>query len=263
MRAVGRPWCRAGFTHGPGMGVCMITAGRSRQGAVRTLGGWGYGLPLNNCLWSRLAAGCLREVVQMNAGLCSRHALRGAAVGVLVAMVAVGCSASNVKPVGSPRSAVTGVSSTTTVPTTSTTSVAQVESAILTQWRAAEEASVAAAKDPGGTAKDLLVDYFVDPALSFLQTQYAAYARDGLTNVGDIDNGQPRVKSLTASEAVVVSCETNRLALTVVATGKPFPGKAGDPTPTLNGVTATMVLTPSGVWKLSTSKVDDGSCAGL
>ena len=40
----------------------------------------------------------------------------------------------------------------------------------------------------------LLVDYFVDPALTTLRSQYVAYAgRDGLSSLGDIDLGQPRV----------------------------------------------------------------------
>ena len=166
------------------------------------------------------------------------------------------CSSSKTKPIGAgPNS---------TAATTSTTTVAQVQAAIISQWRAAEEASVAAAKDPGNPSRIvLLVDYFVDPALAFLRTQYAANARDGLITMGDADNGTPAVKSMTASTAVVVSCVTNRLVLVYKATGKPFPGKAGDPTPVPNGITSTMVLTPSGVWKLSTSDVKDGTCAGL
>jgi hypothetical protein len=123
---------------------------------------------------------------------------------------------------------------------------------------------VAAAKDPGNQALvTLLADYFVDPALSFQRTEDAAYARDGLTNIGDIDFGSPRVESMTQLQAVVVSCETNRLALIHKATGQPVSGPTGNTTPVANGVKATMVLTPSGIWKLSTSTVKDGSCAGL
>ena len=71
------------------------------------------------------------------------------------------------------------------------------------------------------------------------------------------------MKSVTADEAAVVSCVTNRLALVNKATGKPFPGKPGDPKPVRNGMTSTMILQPSGVWKVSTSTVKDGSCDGL
>ena len=153
---------------------------------------------------------------------------------------------------------------TTAAATTSTTTEAQLDASIVSQWLAAERASVAAAKDPGNQALvTILVDYFVDPALSFQRNEDAAYARDGLTNVGDIDNGSPRVLSLTASQAVVSSCTTNRLALIYKATGKPVPGTAGDPAPTQNGVRSTMVLTPSGIWKLSSSVLQEGSCAGF
>jgi hypothetical protein len=176
-------------------------------------------------------------------------------VGALLVAVSA-CSSGKPKPVGSVP--------TSTVATTSSTTVAQVQASILSQWRSAEEASVAAAKDPGNQALvTLLADYFVDPALSFQRTEDAAYARDGLTNVGDIDNGTPRVESLTGSQAVVVSCTVNRLALVNKATGKGVPGVAGNPAPMQNGVRSTMVLTPSGLWKLSSSALQEGSCVGF
>jgi hypothetical protein len=169
----------------------------------------------------------------------------------LTMVVLISCSSASSKSAAKPRG------------TTSTSSRAQLEATILSQWQAAERASVAAAKDPAGQEVQLLVDYFVDPALSFLRTQYAAYARDGLTNVGDIEPGQPHLVSATATQAIVATCATNRLQLIFKATGKPFPGKAGDATPTPNGIVATLVLAPSGVWKVSQSTVQDGSCTGV
>jgi hypothetical protein len=166
------------------------------------------------------------------------------------------CSSSKARPLGS--------GPTSTVPTTSTTTVAEIQATILSQWSAAEDASVAAARDPGNqTLIALLDNYFLDPALSFQRNEDAAYARDGLTNVGDIDNGTPRIESMTASQAVVVSCTINRLALVNKATGKGVPGVAGNPAPMQNGVRSTMVLTPSGVWKLSSSALQEGSCVGF
>jgi hypothetical protein len=134
---------------------------------------------------------------------------------------------------------------------------------IISRWLAAERAITESSKDPGGPQHALLVDYLVDPQLSYLRNQLAADARDGLVDIGEFDPGQPRVETASASQAVVVSCATNRLQLIFKATGKPLPGKAGDPTPALNGIRSTMVLTPSGVWKMSQSTVEDGSCAGL
>lgn len=174
--------------------------------------------------------------------------------GVLVLVVVMGCSGAGVKRVVSPKAS----------PTTSTTTVAETEAVIVAQWRAAENASVAAAKDPSNPALlTLLADYMVDPALSFQRNEDTSYARDGLTNVGEIDNGTPRVVSMSVSTAVVSSCTTNRLALIYTATGKPFPGSAGNPAPIQNGVRSTMIVSPSGTWKLSSSVFQQGSCVGF
>jgi hypothetical protein len=146
----------------------------------------------------------------------------------------------------------------------STTTAAQVQAMIISQWRAAQQASLAAAKDPANPGQVLLLDnYFVDPELSFLRTQYAARARDGFKTVGSEDLGNPRVESLTATQAVVATCGTDSLAIVNAATGKPMPGPAGDPTPTQAGVRATLVLQPSGVWKVSNTGGKEGSCVGF
>ena len=181
--------------------------------------------------------------------------LRAALALAAVTALGAGCSSSAAKPTAAP---------TTVATTTSATTVAQVDAAVIGQWSAAEKASVAAAKNPTDKTQQLvLVDYFVDPELSSLRTQYAAMARDGLNAVGDIDHGAPRVKSVSAAQAVVTSCTTNRLAEVFRATGKPLEGAVGSTAPVLNGVTSTLVLQPSGVWKISTSTVKDGSCEGL
>jgi hypothetical protein len=146
----------------------------------------------------------------------------------------------------------------------STTTAAQVQAMIISQWRAAQQASLAAAKDPASSGQILLLDnYFADPELAFLRKQYAANARDGLKTVGTLDLGTPRVESLGPSQAYVVSCETDSLAMINGVTGKPVAGSAGDPTPTPAGVRATLLLTPSGVWKVSNTGGNEGSCAGF
>jgi hypothetical protein len=182
----------------------------------------------------------------------ARLVLTGMAV-----LACAACSSNGGKHLVSPPASTLPVSST------GITTEAQLEATILSDWMAAERASTAAAKDPTGSEVLLLVDHFVDPALSFLRTQYAANARDGLIAVGDIDPGQPRVANVSSTQAVVTSCATNSLQLVYRASGKPFPGKAGDPTPTPNGIRATMTLAPSGVWKVMQSSVEDGSCTGL
>jgi hypothetical protein len=123
---------------------------------------------------------------------------------------------------------------------------------------------MAAAKDPANPGQILLLDnYFADPELAFLRKQYAANARDGLKTVGTLDLGNPRVESLGPSQAHVVSCETDSLAMINAGTGKPVAGSAGDPTPTPAGVRATLLLTPTGVWKVSNTGGNEGSCAGF
>ena len=191
-----------------------------------------------------------------------RLTLRLTGSALAVVLTATACSAGQARPLSSGHTSSTASTASTSAATTITT-LAQVQAVIISQWVAAERNYVAVSKDPAGPDQAKLVDYFIDPELSFLRTQFAARARDGLVDVGDLDLGQPRVVSMTASQAVVTSCETNRLQLIQKATGKPFPGKAGDPTPTPNGIRATMILEPSGVWKLSTVDLQDGSCAAV
>lgn len=178
------------------------------------------------------------------------------ALAVLVmALVAASCSSgSTPKPVAVP---------TTIAATTSTTSLAEAQAVILTAWRTALDANEAAAKDPTGGAVLLLSDYFVDPELSFLRTQYAVRDQEGFVDIGTLDLGQPRVESMTSTQAVVVSCETNALQMISAATRKPVSGLAGSATPTSFGVKTTLTVAPDGTWKVSDSVGAEGSCAGL
>jgi hypothetical protein len=154
--------------------------------------------------------------------------------------------------------------SPSTIATTTTTTQAQLEAVILGQWRAAQQASLAAAKDPGSQGlTTVLADYFVDPALTSLRSTYSAYVRDGLTSIGDIDPGSPSIIRISGTMAEVQSCATNRLALVYAATGTPLPGPVGSTNPVLNGVRTTMLRTPSNVWKISANTVKDGSCNGI
>lgn len=180
-----------------------------------------------------------------------------AVVAISAVLIAPACGSSRAQGVPHTTTPIHG-----SVPsTTSTTTVAQ---AILSQWRAAQDASLVAAKEPTNQGRiTLLVDYFVDPELSFLRSQYAARARDGLKTVGSEDLGNPRVEALTTTQAVVVTCGTDSLAVVNAATGKPMPGPAGDPTPTPAGIRATLLLQPSGVWKVANTGGTEGSCAGF
>lgn len=171
---------------------------------------------------------------------------------VMVSMVAGACSSGGSNPVGAPS----------TIATTSTTTQAELQSSIVSQWLLAQQSLTALQRDPTSQAANLLLaDYVTEPLLSYSRTQFAARAQDGLADIGTISFGQPRVTSVSGSQATVVSCINDGLALIVKATGKPFPGT--DPNAELERTTSTMLLSPSGEWMLSDSAIKVGSCAGL
>jgi hypothetical protein len=182
--------------------------------------------------------------------MCCRALVVGA-----LAIALSACSTSNPKAIGPPPTVAT---------TTSTTTVAERDAAILARWTEAYRASIAASKDPTSPGLiAVLSDYFSDSALDTLLSSYAAYARDGLTSVGDIDLGKPSVVSVDGSTAIVVSCEVNRLGVIYVKTGMPLPGAVGSTAPVLNGVRSTLTIAPSGLWKVSSATWKDGSCDGI
>jgi hypothetical protein len=203
----------------------------------------------------------LRQVVQVRVRLRSWDAWARLAAGALVvSLLVAACTSSSAKTAGPHKTATT--SSSTTVASASTTTVAELQTAIVGQWRLAQETLAALQRDPTAGGQNLLLaDYVTEPLLSYSRRQFAARARDGLADIGSIDFGAPRVTSVTGSQAIVVSCINDGLALIVKATGKPFPGT--NPNPQLEGTTSTMVQSPSGVWKLSDSLKKVGSCEGL
>lgn len=171
---------------------------------------------------------------------------RLAAAGAFVVSLVVGaCTAGGAKPLGA---------ASTVATTTSTTTAAQLQAAIVGQWLLAQQTLAALQKDPTASAQVLLLaDYVTEPLLSFSRNQFAARARDGLADLGTIDFGHPRVVTMTASQATVVSCVNDGFALVVLATGKPLAGT--NPNPALEATTSMMVVDPSGTWKLSDSVI--------
>ncbi|MDQ1427283.1 MAG: hypothetical protein QOK39_759 [Acidimicrobiaceae bacterium] len=194
--------------------------------------------------------GCRLVQVDVPSHTCRRWARFGASAMILPMLLA--CSSEPPKPIAFPS----------TVTTTTTTPQAQLDALILSQWRAAMIASVAASKDPTAEGLDLqLANYFVDPLLSYLRNQYAARARDGLADTGDLDLGQPHVTSINDRTAVVLSCMTDRLILVDTATGKPLPGT--NPNAALEEIRSELALSPSNQWKISMNTLKVGSCGGL
>ena len=192
----------------------------------------------------------MREVVEVRHRWRSRPAC-GLCALVVVVLTAAGCSSAGGKPSAAPS----------TVGTTSTTTQAQLDAVIVGQWLLSQQALTALQRDPTSSAANLLLsDYVTEPLLSYSRTQFAARARDGLADIGTISFGHPRVTSVSGSKATVVSCINDGLALIIKATGKPLPGT--DPNPEVEGTTSTMQQSPSGVWMLSDSTKDVGSCAG-
>lgn len=129
---------------------------------------------------------------------------------------------------------------TSTVATaTSTTTVAELQETIVGRWRAAQQASVAAAMDPSNQALlALLSDYFAN----FLLIQYGDYASDGLKNdrhlgpryapgcqpYGDPGGGGMRrlLTSLGLVVILIVAVATPVAAQNPIDTGSAGPGGA-------------------------------------
>jgi hypothetical protein len=200
----------------------------------------------------RPTVGGLSGAVEYRPSGRGRRRRRLVASGLLVAWAVAACSSSGAKPAEArPPS------------TTSSTAASQVEATIASLWQNAEAAWVTAARNPAASAPNLLLDdYYADPELSFLKQQLAARKRDGLFSRGDIDEVQTHVVGAGRSQATVVACEVNHLQL-LRPNGQPFPGTAGDPTPTPDVARATVVLTPSGVWKVSSVTVKAGPCVSV
>lgn len=149
-------------------------------------------------------------------------------------------------------------SSSATPPTRSSTSstsdpTSTVRAAVLSAWRAAENAFYQAEADPNGLSLPALTSTMVDPELQMVKANLAGNQSEGFLGHGTWRLGSPRVLSLGPTEnqpttATVVSCIDDTQILVNEHTGQAASGTGG--TPDWIGATSTLVLTSSG-WMLS------------
>jgi len=181
-------------------------------------------------------------------------------VGFLVAAFTLGACSSSPTSAGSDGSANTS----TTDPT------AAVNAAVITAWKAAENAIYQAGSDPNGVTSPALAATLVDPELELVKKNLAAEETQGFIGRGTWTLGSPRVISLGPTEsqpttATVTSCIDDSAILVIQQSADPASGAAG--TPNWEGETSTMVLTASG-WKLSQQSAvantnRSTACAGI
>ena len=144
--------------------------------------------------------------------------------------------------------------------TTTTTLDAEAQ-AVLTGWRAAQQAFIAAEENPQGAYSPALAATMADPELTQVRRQLLGNEHTGYVGQGSVRLGNPRV-TVQGTEATVSSCIYDGLILIQQATGKPAPGDLGKATNAL--IRSTMVLGGSGslaVWKESSAVVQEGSCS--
>ncbi len=125
-------------------------------------------------------------------------------------------------------------------------------------WEAAQVAfhDAALTADPSFPA---LAATMVDPQLGGAESALRGMRARGEVARGPDFYGSPRVSTVTATGATVVSCVHGEEIVIFPRNGRPVPGVLGQPDYEL--VTSTMVPTSSG-WKVADQTVRVGACAG-
>jgi hypothetical protein len=131
---------------------------------------------------------------------------------------------------------------------------------VVAAWLSAEQAYVAAERDPRGAYSPALPEHFIDPALQFIRRTLLGQEHAGDVLTGTTTFGAPRVVQLLGTQAIVSSCLGGTNVLVNQQTGRPIQGPQG--TPSNDGIRSTVMETGPGVWKVSTSTVTQGSCVG-
>jgi hypothetical protein len=131
---------------------------------------------------------------------------------------------------------------------------------VVAAWLSAEEAYVAAERDPRGAYSPALPEHFVDPALQFIRRTLLGQEHSGVVLSGNVTFGTPTVSSLVGNQAIVSSCLAGTNGLIDQRTGQPIPGPPGKPGQ--SGIRSTLTETSPGIWKVATSGGTEGSCNG-
>lgn len=133
-------------------------------------------------------------------------------------------------------------------------SVAQVKAAVLSAWRAAENAIYRAGASRNGASSPILAATMVDPELTLVRTNLTNARTQGLIGRGTWNLGSPKVTSIQPSasdprSATVQSCIDDSAILVSQSTGQPASGISG--TAGWIGATSKMVFEGGRSWKLA------------
>jgi hypothetical protein len=148
-----------------------------------------------------------------------------------------------------------GSSTKSSAPTTTTTNP-QI-AAVLTAWRAAQQAFYQAARSPDPNSPGIAAT-FAPPELDVVRQNLQALHGQGVViSAPTPDFSRAQVASLSGSQATVRACINGTAPEVFAATGKPVPGPAGQTGP--ETVQSTVVNTPYG-WRVSQQAVTVGPC---
>jgi len=143
--------------------------------------------------------------------------------------------------------------------TTTTTLDAEAQ-AVLTGWRAAQQAFVAAEEDPQGAFSPALAATLVDPELTQVRRQLAGDEHAGDIGRGSVELGRPVVLITGASTATVTSCIYSALQLFVASTGQPVPPATPPEHDLVRSSMVESATESGGIWKESSAEVEEGKC---
>ena len=148
---------------------------------------------------------------------------------------------------------------TTSDGTTTTTLNAEAQ-AVLTGWRAAQQAFVAGEEDPQGAFSPTLAATMVDPELTQVRRQLAGDEHAGDIGRGSVELGRPVVSITGASTATVTSCIYSALQLFVASTGQPVPPATPPEHDLVRSSMVESATESGGIWKESSAEVEEGKC---
>jgi len=131
----------------------------------------------------------------------------------------------------------------------------RLASAVMTAYDREEAAFENAVSAANPYLSDLAAT-MVDPLLQKVRGNLIANKNAGIIGEGTIRH-DAHVATVTGDAAVVIDCEWDASKLVYKKDGTPVPPIVP---PENVGVRATLIQTASGVWKVETREVDEGTC---
>lgn len=137
----------------------------------------------------------------------------------------------------------------------STTTSRSQATAVLAAYRASQVAFDRAMQQADPTLA-ALAQTMTGPELDSVRRSLVSDQANGIVGRGTVQV-HPKLVSISGGRAVVHDCAFSSLELVYKSTGRPVPPVTS---PEHDGVTATLIQTSPGMWKVSTEHVTEGSC---